>query len=259
MKRLLVLCLCVLKTYGEEWCTNKCEDRVVDWCGKKKLLEGDLKQCTEWTSDGYRCMSPCQKNGEKYTWCQTGSLLMKDAFWGYCAPQGMSARGKECVRECTFEKYWWCRTNEDDEDEWDYCSPPNMVKKVEYSSNGQECAGECAQQGEDYWWCKKPVRFSTGKVTDPDWDYCSPRENITSDGKPCVDECDTRGEEYFWCNTDDGSWGYCSPQVVTTDVSETRDGSTCSGICNNYASNYQYCTTLDHKSDWWDYCGNSLK
>ena len=53
---------------------------------------------------------------------------MKDAFWGYCAPQGMSARGKECVRECTFEKYWWCRTNEDDEDEWDYCSPPNMVE-----------------------------------------------------------------------------------------------------------------------------------
>ena len=53
---------------------------------------------------------------------------MKDAFWGYCAPQGMSAQGKKCVQECTFEKFWWCKTNEDDEDDWDYCSPPNMVK-----------------------------------------------------------------------------------------------------------------------------------
>ena len=63
------------------------------------------------------------------------------------------------------------------------------------TKGGQECVGECGQQGEDYWWCKKSIRFSTGKVTDPDWEYCSPDSTrtrcvtniyINVGSKPCM-------------------------------------------------------------------------
>ena len=58
-----------------------------------------------------------------------------------------------------------------------------QVVKMTYTAGamngGQECVGECGQQGEDYWWCKKSIRFSTGKVTDPDWEYCSPDSTRT--------------------------------------------------------------------------------
>ena len=53
-----------------------------------------------------------------------------------------------------------------------------QVERVHYSSNGQECSGECAQAGEDYWWCYKALRWG-GKHTDAKWDYCSPSPDRT--------------------------------------------------------------------------------
>ena len=48
-----------------------------------------------------------------------------------------------------------------------------QVMTVAYAKNGQECVGECGQQGEVYWWCHKSKRW-TGKYQDAYWDYCSP-------------------------------------------------------------------------------------
>ena len=144
-------------------------------------------------SEGKRCVSECQRDGEEYTWCQTGAT---SRFWNYCAPQGKSSSGKDCVGECTFTEYWWCKTNKEDESEWSYCSPPNtvskdiaelrwsllfklQVKKVEYGSNGQECGGECALQGEEYTWCTKAIRFNSKNHRDPYWTHCSTSEAVT--------------------------------------------------------------------------------
>ena len=105
-------------------------------------------QCAEWTrqvnelsivdeakvhlfvSDNVRCVSSCKREGEKYTWCRTGAT---NEFWGYCAPQGLTSKGKNCIGECIFTKYWWCRTSHDDSSEWGYCSPPNTVSLDEVS------------------------------------------------------------------------------------------------------------------------------
>jgi len=251
-----LLVMTLLGTNSAELCTNECNGRQEDWCNMRKMIDGDVMQCAEWTSDNVRCVSSCKREGEKYTWCRTGAT---NEFWGYCAPQGLTSEGKNCVGECIFTKYWWCRTSQDDSSEWGYCSPPNTVKKVEYASNGQECGNECARHGEDYFWCRKPIRYRRKNNHDSDWEYCSPYPNITSDDKDCEDECDTAGETYFWCHTRDGEWGYCSPKAESTVKMKTRDGGTCAGICDRYASDYYYCTTMDHYSgsSHWDYCGRS--
>ena len=42
---------------------------------------------------------------------------------------------------------------------------PVQVRRVEYTTNGQGCVGECGQQGEDYWWCYKSPRSTTTTTT----------------------------------------------------------------------------------------------
>ena len=51
-----------------------------------------------------------------------------------------------------------------------------QVTTVAYAVNGQECVGECAQQGEDYWWCTKSSRWENDKP----WAYCSPTVSLES-------------------------------------------------------------------------------
>ena len=64
-----------------------------------------------------------------------------------------------------------------------------QVVKVEYTITDQECGGECAQQGgEDYWWCRKPMRWA-GKYSDANWDYCSPEPTRTRLGQKKDEAC----------------------------------------------------------------------
>ena len=118
-------------------CTNQCSDKQEDWCGEKRMIDGQVKHCVERSrlvhlSDfiytvfryGFRCLTPCQMKDTKYSWCQSGVI---SRFWDYCASVGFSSYGKKCVGECIFEKYWWCRTNTENESEWDYCSPTSQV------------------------------------------------------------------------------------------------------------------------------------
>ena len=54
-----------------------------------------------------------------------------------------------------------------------------QVVRDTYTTEGQKCSTDCAQQGEEYWWCVKPKKFTTGKTTDEYWDKCSPAAGRT--------------------------------------------------------------------------------
>ena len=121
-------------------------------------------------------MSECSDAGEDYSWCKIGST------WDYCSTdEGVTTRKEKCTGACKLhsgvtKQYWYCST--DSNGNWGYCSNSSKVQSVHYSVNGQECGGECAQAGEEYWWCYKPQRWS-GKNSDPKWDYCSPSHDRT--------------------------------------------------------------------------------
>merc|ERR1719293_380061 len=71
---------------------------------------------------------------------------------------------------------------------------------------GRTCDTPCAQNGQDYYWC----RFSDGS-----WDYCSMDEMHTRYGKECAYACAKNGQSYYWCDEtgdETGSWDYCSPR-----------------------------------------------
>lgn len=226
----------------------------------------DLMKCQDMTREGESCKYPCGKSGEEYNWCYTFSTAKTNA-WEYCAHEGNTTRDEVCVGECSKggDGYWWCRTDNTDETKGDFCAPPRQEVRIVHASNGQLCLGECATQGEDYTWCYKAQKFSAYKNQDYLWEYCSEDPHLTSEKEQCKDECATRGELYFWCNTNTGSWGYCSPPMITTMNTDhetvfwsnvTRGGNLCYGVCDNYSSSYKYCNTNETNTvDWWDYCG----
>jgi len=162
--------------------------------------------------------------------------------------------------------YWWCYTDEAST-EWEYCSPPGEVLDTAYTVNGQDCIGECATQGENYWWCKKSPRtvVNTGKnnARDADWDYCSPSPQRTRYNKACSDACESREEKYYWCNVG-SSWDYCSPPVETVEKVIAKGGGQCVGKCDFMDENYTWCTVINvegeglstssTKAHYWDYC-----
>ena len=92
-------------------------------------------------------MTECSDDGEDYSWCKV------DTNWDYCSAKGVTARKERCRGACTLhsniaKQYWYCNTDSG----WGYCSNSSLVQSVHYSVNGQECGGECAQAGEEYWW-----------------------------------------------------------------------------------------------------------
>jgi len=259
-----VFLLQLIATCSGEFCSNECGPGDVKWCGERKVVGQDLLACAEWSKKGERCLNKCEKGEEEFTWCYVGN---QNGLWDYCAPVGLTRYGKKCVGECNkkeggVETYWWCSTNATDDD-WDYCSPEAKVVKVEYTITDQECGGECAQQGgEDYWWCRKPMRWA-GKYSDANWDYCSPEPTRTRYNKQCEDECSTKGEDYHWCKTGgEESWDYCSIKpALNTTVQRTSAGHLCAGPCDFFSSSNKWCVIKEgweSGSYWWDYCSGSL-
>jgi len=256
MLLLLLLSSCMVCKAAAAVCTNNCTNSTEDWCNQWRKVDGDVSPslCWEWASEGRRCLSSCEKDGEDYNWCRTGIT------WDYCSAEGFTTRDVRCAGPCklhsnTVSEYWWCSTDAGDTTKWDYCSQASTVERVHYSINGQECSGACTQEGEDYWWCYKAPRWQ-GKNSDPGWDYCSPSPDRTRYNKPCVDECATRGSSNFWCNIAGDTWDYCSPEPAAS--VKTAAGRICHGVCDFYQSSYQSCTSFSKDNQYfWDYCGAS--
>jgi len=166
--------------------------------------------------------------------------------------------------------YTWCRTGVHLDSRWDYCTPSDgQVIQVTYTIHGQQCSGECGQQGQDYWWCYKSTKhnnwiqqgYPPKNIQQPNsrWDYCSKDNNHTRYNKKCRDECSTDGESYYWCQTMDDSWDYCSPGVQDVDPEPTRRGGRCDGVCDQRSNTYSWCYAYWAVSGpYWDYCGPSL-
>lgn len=257
MKSLLLLLSSTVVCQASE-CSNKCSNSGEAWCNQWRRVDGAVSPslCSQWGSNERRCLTSCEKDGEDYSWCKTGFN------WEYCSEEGFTTRDQPCTGPCQVltrsgnSNYSWCNTDKEDTSKWDYCSMPSTVEKVHYSSNGQECSGECAQAGEDYWWCYKALRWG-GKHKDAYWGYCSPSPDRTRYNKPCLDECATRGSDNFWCNIAGDTWDYCSP-AVPAESPRTAGGMPCHGACDYFSSSYQYCTafTMDYEG-FWDYCGAS--
>ena len=138
-------------------------------------------------------MDSCSAKGEDYFWCWTNAHRWGADWWNYCGVHGTThhghtvkvgrlvlipdwSQGVPCVQPCGQHgaQYWWCRSDHQDDGQWDYCSPPGQVKHentqkmtstplfqvqlVEYTRHGHACLGECGQHGENYWWCAKSQR-----------------------------------------------------------------------------------------------------
>jgi len=247
----MLLLLCSVALVSGEVCNNQCNNKTGEWCHSWRAQDNKVLQCADYASGGKRCMTECSAGGEDYSWCKIGST------WDYCSSEGVTTRGEECRGACTLhsdvtKQYMWCSTGNN---EWGYCSNTSMVQSVHYSVNGQECGGECAQAGEEYWWCYKPQRW-LGKYSDPDWDYCSPSQDRTRYNAECLDECATRGSDNFWCNIAGDSWDYCSPATPATPP-KTVVGGKCSGVCDYFSSSSLWCTRfITGSEDYWDYCGS---
>ena len=79
------------------------------------------------TINGKLCTSPCEKKGEKYTWCYKSRNYCNerncDWGWDYCSIDEHSTRyGDNCKDTCSRneEDYYWCYLQDNT---WDYCSP----------------------------------------------------------------------------------------------------------------------------------------
>lgn len=232
------LCRCESLYQGltcDNWCAEPNDpDPEKYWCNQRRAGEGEqVWRCADRTRYGYLCVSPCANNGKSYTWCRTGHHLNKD--WEYCSRGGVSIYGKKCVSECKRPNYrgsyWWCDT---EDGSWDYCSPPSEVTPVSYTIYGQEGIGACGQNGKDYWWCSKSMRWEgsgrAGAGADDHWDYCSPDSRHTRYNKECSYDCDTYGESYYHCYDQNRDWDYCSPPM-DVNYTYTNEGYLCAGRC----------------------------
>merc|ERR1712130_896521 len=163
------------------------------------------------------------------------------------------------LRTCGSNQIWGCLR-------WRLCNEGAEVLDTAFTVNGQDCVGQCATQGENYWWCYKSPKFVThnGKnpVKDADWDYCSPNPQNTRYNKPCSDTCESRGETYYWCNTG-STWDYCSPAVETVEKLLGDGGGQCVGKCDALNEDYTWCPVINVGGEglstspskvWWDYC-----
>ena len=121
------------------------------------------------------------------------------------------------------------------------CSPKNQM-----TVKGQKCGDECAQRGQDYYWCHTNNFFSL-------WDYCGPVWNninyITSTyGALCYDQCAKNGKTYYWCNTRKG-WDYCSPRP---NVDYHNNPCRATHPCAKNDQNYYWCYL---EKGGWGSCG----
>jgi len=236
-------------------CSNQCggQGDSAGWCNNWRKVEEEVRRCADHTSGGQICTTGCDNAGEDYSWCAFGGA---PGAWDYCALPGLTTHNVSCVGPCTQTHNWWCRTDSKDQSKWDYCTPSSQELVVHYNAHGQECTGECMNNGTEYWWCWKPQRWS-GKHADINWSYCSQAPGITTNNQPCLDECATRGQDYFWCNIAGDTWDYCSPPSPASSTPPmTSDGRRCMGVCDYYSSSYQYCPGLyENRGSWWHYCG----
>ena len=70
---------------------------------------------------------------------------------------------EKCTDECGMhgEKYFWYHTSKADADKWDYCSPPGLVKPVQFTTKGGHCISECRQEEKNCHWCDKNLDYCT--------------------------------------------------------------------------------------------------
>jgi len=206
--------------YGEV-CSNECgEGSPSNWCGQYR--SGDKGQAM-------RC-------------------LQLTIYGKACALEG-------CVQSEKRSNYYFCKTNENALSGkganiwWDYCSLQGLTK------HGTACTDECAQRGEDYYWCHTQSSSSTT------WDYCSPPGRAvpvekTIYGGRCISECGKyKGASYYWCQRNIHScdskncparWDYCSP-----DEYHTRYNKKCKDRCGQGGESYYWCYK---EEGGWDYC-----
>ena len=81
---------------------------------------------------------------------------------------------------------------------WDYCSPPGLVKTVQFTVRSEPCITECIQGHRNYHWCHKSQRVcdEDREKCDSDWDYCSVDDQHTRYNYLCEGPC-TRQKQGF--------------------------------------------------------------
>ena len=251
-------------------CTNECSDSDPRyWCGKhKEDASGRVMRCVQYTKYGGVCVAECGGK-EKYNYCLTNAHKLDEGdWWEYCSLVGYTINRGKCTDECGMrgESYFWCHTDLTKPSKWDYCSPPGLVKPVQFTRKGAECISECRQQGENYHWCTRSLNYCcTGdecwkNSCDDYWDYCSLDEDHDRYNYRCAEPCDNKGTSYYWCNKEKGGWDYCSPTPklgvhLSDHIELTRYGVKCRDICGLKGEDYYWCS--QHGSsvwNWWDYC-----
>ena len=252
----------------DDVCTNECfEDDPRYWCGRlKEDTSGKVMRCVQYTRYGEICVAECGGKHE-YNWCLTNALKIDEGdWWDYCSLVGYTVNKKQCVNQCSRrgQNYFWCKSSATDSSEWDYCSPPGLVKPVQYTIYGEECISECKQHGENYYWCTKSLDYCTEDSCDDDWDYCSLNEYSDRFNYQCINRCSQKGgTSYYWCEKNDGGWDYCSPSPrlgvhVSDHVELTRYGAKCRDICATKGESYFWCSQHGGSVyNWWDYCSPS--
>jgi hypothetical protein len=62
-------------------------------------------------------------------------------WWDYCSLEGFTITKEKCTDEWGMhrENYFWCHTSKADPDKWDFCSPPGLVKPVQFTTKDGHC------------------------------------------------------------------------------------------------------------------------
>ncbi|MCI4388986.1 hypothetical protein PGIGA_G00092460 [Pangasianodon gigas] len=221
---------------GDEY---KC--KTIDKDGRCQTMYCSPKENIDY--QGRKCItdSTCEKYGEDYYWCKTGTFT-----WGYCGlvmedkNHYGSHTGKLCYEHCEkrHEVYHWCHTAEG----WDYCSPS---ENIDYKNKNCKEDSPCGKQGENYHWCN---------LKEGSWGYCGLVEpkmllHRTRYHHVCIDECQYyESGDYYWCHTSNG-WDYCSPDV---DVTYKDKPCRSDHYCGLHDYGYNWCWTSESE---YDYCG----
>lgn len=223
-------------------------------------------RCIQYTKRGETCVAECGGK-KKYNWCLTNQFsLSEGTWWDYCSLVGFTINKEKCTDECGMhgENYFWCHTSKADLDKWDYCSPPGLVKPVQFTTKGSLCISECRQEEKNYHWCQKSLDYCNDDNCDEDWEYCSLDEEHTRYNYQCEGPCTNKGTDYYWCNQG-GSWEYCSakPKIgvhFSDHIELTIYGVKCRDICALYGKDYYYCSVYGRSSlNYWDYCSPNPK
>eukprot|EP00092_Neocalanus_flemingeri_P022570 GFUD01024473.1.p1 GENE.GFUD01024473.1~~GFUD01024473.1.p1 ORF type:complete len:374 (+),score=109.61 GFUD01024473.1:126-1247(+) len=282
----LMLLFCVTLSYGQagnvtstsvipynphhdDVCTNECKETDPHyWCGEhREDASGRVMRCVQYTKYGGICVAECGGK-EAYNYCLINAYKLEDGndWWEYCSLVGYTINKDPCTDECGMrgEKYFWCHTDSADTAKWDYCSPPGLVKPVQFTIKGVECISECRQGGENYHWCTRSMSYCDDDSCDDDWDYCSLDQDHTRYNYRCEEPCGNEGgTSYYWCNKEGGSWDYCSPTPrlgvhISDHVELTRYGVKCRDICGLKGEDYYWCSQHGGSVwSWWEYCSPS--